>query len=134
MPKQPAGFIPLGIFFLFATTMASLAAFTLAFPGTFLDRAWELNKTGHTQLAPFGKAIAAPFAVLAFIALVTGIGWFKRRRWGWVVGISMIALNLTGDLVNMVLGEFWKGAVGVLLAGLLLLYMSREGVRGYFRR
>jgi hypothetical protein len=130
--KRPVGFVPLGIFFFFAATMATYAGFTLLFPGTILDRAWALNKTGHAQLARLGQIIALPFVMLAGIALVAGIGWFKRRRWAWVVGVSGIALNLVGDLINMAIGEFWKGAAGVVIAGLLLAYMTRADVRRYF--
>lgn len=130
--KRPIGFLPLGIFFFFAATMASLATVTLGWPGTFLDRAWELNKTGHAQLAPLGRILALPFALLAVVALVAGVGWFKRRRWAWVVGTLGIALNCVGDIVNMAIGEFWKGAAGVIIAGLLLIYMTRPNVRNYF--
>src|SRR5882724_1677316 len=127
--KRPAGFVPLGIFFFFAATMASLAMITLGWPGTFLDKAWELNKAGHAQLLPLGRIIALPFGVLAVIALVAGIAWFKRRRWAWVVGVSGISVNCAGDLINMAFGEFWKGAVGVVVAGLILIYMTRTSVR-----
>jgi hypothetical protein len=131
--KRPAGFVPLGVFFFFAATMATYAAVTLLFPGTSLDHLWALNRTGHAQLARFGKIMALPFAILALIALVSGMGWFKRRRWAWVVGVSGIAFNLAGDLINMIIGEFWKGAAGVGIAALLLTYMTRRSVRDYFR-
>lgn len=130
--RRPVGFVPLGIFFFFAATMASLAAVTLGWPGTFLDHTWELNKSGHDQLAPLGRILALPFGVLALIALISGIGWFKRRRWAWIVGVSGITINCVGDVINMTFGEFWKGMVGVVVAGLLLLYMTRSDVRGYF--
>jgi hypothetical protein len=132
LTKRPSGFVPLGILFFFAASMATLAAITLGWPGTFLDRAWELNQTGHAQLAPLGRVLAVPFFVLAAVALVAGIGWFKRRRWAWVIGVVGIAMNCAGDLVNMALGEFWKGAVGVVIAGLLLIYMTRASLREYF--
>ncbi len=131
--NRPLGFLPLGIFFFFAASMATLAAITLGFPGTFLDRAWELNKTAHTQLAALGRTMGLPFAVLAVVALVAGVGWFKRRRWAWVVGVLGIAANCLGDVINMAVGEFWKGAVGVVIAGLLLIYMTRRNVRRYFK-
>ena len=41
-------------------------------------------------------------------------------------------MNLVGDLVNMVIGGWWKGAGGVVIAGLLLTYMTRPSVRDYF--
>jgi hypothetical protein len=109
-----------------------LAAVTLGWPGTFLDRAWELNKSGHAQLAPLGRIIALPFAALALVALVAGIGWFKRHRWAWGIGVLGITVNCAGDVVNMAFGEFWKGAVGVVMAGLLLIYMTRKNLREYF--
>ena len=131
--NRPFGFLPLGIFFFFAASMATLAAVTLGFPGTFLDRAWELNKTAHAQLAPLGRIMGLPFAALAVVALIAGIGWFKRRRWAWVVGVLGIFLNCVGDVINMAIGEFWKGAVGVVIAGLLLVYMTRPNLREYFQ-
>jgi hypothetical protein len=59
-------------------------------------------------------------------------GWFRRRYWGWILGTTITAINAAGDLVNLAMGEHLKGAVGVAIAGLLLLYMTRSGVRDYF--
>jgi len=131
-PNRPVGFVPLGIFFYFGATMASYAAVTLAHPGTFLDRLWALNPSAHIQLGTLGPVMAVPFTVLAAVMVATGVGWFRRRRWAWILGVSGIAVNMLGDLVNALLGEWVKGAVGVSIAGLLLLYMTRPQVRSYF--
>ncbi len=132
-PNRPAGFVPIGIFFFFGSVMATYAAITLLIPGTFLDKAWELNKSAHVQLAAMGPIMAAPFAFLSVVLFLAGVGWFKRRRWGWVLGVSVIAVNLTGDLIQLALGDWLKSMVGVVIAGLLLIYLTRAGVRTYFR-
>lgn len=131
--KRPAGFLPLGIFFFFGSVMASFAAFTLFKPGTILDRAWALNKSAHAELMAIGPIMSGPFAVLAVALLVTGVGWRKRRYWGWKLGVTVIAINLVGDVVNTVRGERMKGAIGITIAGLLLVYMTRREMQDYFR-
>jgi hypothetical protein len=132
--QRPRGFVPIGVFFLFGATMAAYAAVTLLKPGTALDRLWALNKTGHLQLATWGKSAGLGFVVLSALMFATAIGWFRRRYWGWLLGTAIIGINATGDLINGVMGEWLKGAVGVAIAGLLLFYMTRVGVRNYFRR
>ena len=132
--QRPRGFVPIGVFFLFGATMAAYAAVTLLQPGTVLDRLWALNKTGQVQLATLGKGAGLGFVVLSALIFTAAIGWFRRRYWGWVLGTTIIAINATGDLINGAMGEWLKGAVGVVIAGLLLFYMTRSGVRRYFRR
>jgi uncharacterized BrkB/YihY/UPF0761 family membrane protein len=89
--ERPTGFVPLGIFFFFGATMASYAAFTLAVPGTILDQGWRLNPEGHAALVSFGRIIAVPFLLLAAALLCAGVGWFRRRAWGWALGVALIA-------------------------------------------
>jgi hypothetical protein len=93
-----------------------------------------LNKTGHAQLASLGKGVAPGFVVLSALLCATAVGWFRRRCWGWVLGTTIIAINAAGYLINGVRGEYLRGAVGVVIASLLLFYMTRSGVRNCFRR
>jgi uncharacterized membrane protein len=60
------------------------------------------------------------------------IGWIKRRFWGWALAVIIIASQVLGDLVNALRGEFWKGAVEVVIAGALLVYLLRPRVRAIF--
>ncbi len=113
--------------------MATYAAVTLLKPGAFLDRAWELNRTGHAGLSSMGRAVGAPFLVLATALFLTGIGWLRRKHWGWFLGTGIIASNLIADVIHLLLGD-WKSLAGVLIAGVLLLFMTRNRMRNYFVR
>jgi hypothetical protein len=132
--RRPSGFLAVGIFFFFGALMATFAATTLLDPGTFLDRAWELNSTAHVQLVPVAKIAGVGFVFLAVVLLLADVGWFRRRYWGWVLGTSVIAVNMLGDLINSARGEWLRGALGVVIAGLLLFYLTRPGVRNYFKK
>jgi hypothetical protein len=132
--RRPRGFVPLGVFFVFGTTMTAYAGVTLLKPGTAFDRLWVLNKTGHAQLASLGKGAGLGFVALSALMCAASVGWFRRRYWGWALGTTIIAINAAGDLVNLATGERLKGAVGVAIAGPLLIYMTRSGVRKYFGR
>jgi hypothetical protein len=133
-PNRPRGFVPMGAFFVFGATMAAYAAVTLLKPGTLLDALWVLNKRGHAGLVVLGTGAVLLFAVLSALLGLAAVGWFRRRYWGWILGVTIIAINATGDLINSVMGEWLKGAVGVVIAGLLLIYLTRAGVRSYFHR
>jgi hypothetical protein len=130
--RSPAGFFPLGVFFFFGSLMAAFAAITLLKPGTFLDQAWKLNMSAHEQMLPLGRVVGIPFIVLAVVLFLAGLGWFGRRYWGWVLGVSVIGINLAADVTHFFLGDRLKSGVGVVIASLLLFYMTREKVRGYF--
>lgn len=84
---RPAGFTALGIFFFFGAAMALLAGCTLLWPGSALDRAWQLNPDAYKQMAPIGSRVGALFLLLSAVLLLTGIGWLKRRRWGWILAV-----------------------------------------------
>jgi hypothetical protein len=130
-PNRPRGFVAIGVFFAFGATMAAYAAVTLLRPGTILDALWALNKRGHAGLVLLGRSAVLLFAVLSVLLGLAAVGWFRRKYWGWMLGVTIIAINATGDLINAVMGEWLKGAVGVVIAGLLLIYMTR--VKSYFR-
>jgi hypothetical protein len=81
--KRPRGAIAVGAFFLWGSVMASLAAITLMWRGTALDRIWLLHPRGYRQLVPFGNCAGTLFFVLAVGLSICGVGWLNRRLWAW---------------------------------------------------
>jgi hypothetical protein len=131
---NPAGLTAVGYFLFFGMTMASVAATTLLWPGTPLDRAWSLNPSAHRQLLPFGRTVGFLFVLLAASLAIAGTGWFKRRRWGWMLAVAIISTQVLGDLINLLRGDVFRGISGFALAGALLAYLLRPAVRNSFPR
>jgi len=122
-----------GVFLLFGTAMALLAATTLLFAGTPLDRVWSLNPRAYRELAPFGKMAGVGFALLAATLALAAVGWFHRRSWGWRLAVALIAVQVLGNLFNLFRGRLVEGAAGVTIAGALLGYLLSKSIRNTFR-
>src|SRR6201987_5322861 len=80
---KPRGFTAIGVFLFFGAVMASLAATTLLWRGTVLDRLWTLNPTAYKQLAPLGRIVGVLFLALSAARITAGIGWFQPPLLGW---------------------------------------------------
>ncbi len=126
------GFSAMGVFLFFGAVMASLAATTLLWQGTVLDRVWALNPTAYKQLAPLGSAVAVLFLMLGAALTTAGIGWFRRRLWGWRLAVVIVAIQVLGDAVTCVRGEWLRGGAGIVIASALLLFLLRPRIRASF--
>ena len=129
--KTP-GFTAVGVFLFFGAVMASLAATTLLCRGTALDRLWDLNPIAYKQLAPLSGTVGILFLLLGAALTTAGIGWFRRRLWGWRLAVVIIATQVLGDVVNCVRGDLLRGGSGVIIAGALLLFLLQTRTRAAF--
>jgi hypothetical protein len=129
--KTP-GFTAVGIFLFFGAIMATLAATTLLWRGTALDRLWALNPIAYKQLASLGSMVGIFFLLLGAALTTAGIGWFRRRLWGWRLAVVIIATQVLGDVVNCVRGDLLRGGTGVIIAGALLLFLLQPEIRATF--
>jgi hypothetical protein len=129
---KPSGFAAVGIFLFFGATMASLAAITLLWRGTSLDRIWSLNPTAYRQLAPLGRSVGVLFLLLGLALAAAGLGWFRHRLWGWRLAVAIIAIQIFGDVINCIRGDWLHGGIGVVIAGALLLFLLRPTVKKTF--
>jgi hypothetical protein len=127
------GITATGIFLAFGAVMASVAAITLIWRDNALHHVWALNPRAYNRLAPYGRPVGILFLLLAVALAVAAVGWLKHRRWGWRLAAVIIALQVLGDFFNLFSGRMVDGAVGVTIAGALLLYMTRGRVRSAFR-
>jgi len=112
--------------------MAALAGTTLLVPGTTLDRAWALNPGAYQQLSSMGSIAGLLFLLLSLLLIFSAVGWFHRRRWGWILAVVIISFQVIGDLVNLLRGDSQRGAVGVIVAGALLFYLFTPSIRADF--
>lgn len=132
-PRFPHGITALGIFLFFGAAMAGLAGTTLLWRGTALDRAWALNPRALRELAPLGAMVAVPFLLLSATLLAAGVGWFRRRLWGWWLAVALIAAQVLGNIVNLILGRLAEGVTGFVSAAALLAYLLLPRVKIVFR-
>ena len=72
------------------------------------------------------------FLVLSSALTAAGAGGFGRCLWGWRLAVDIIASQVLGDLMNIFMSHFVRGAVGVTIASALLFYLLRPEVRGAF--
>lgn len=129
---KPPGFAAIGIFLFFGATVAALAATTLLWRDTPLDRAWALNPRAYAQLVPLGRTVGFLFLCLSATLAVAGVGWFGRRRWGWGLAVAIIGTQVLGDIINVIRGDWFGGGIGVIIAAALLLYLLSPRVRAAF--
>jgi hypothetical protein len=132
LERRPLGFAAIGLFLMFGAVMAALAGTTLLWHGTVLDRAWTLNPTAYQQLSPLGRKVGILFLILSSALVVSGIGWFRRRLLGWRLAVAIIAVQVLGDIINLVKGDWLRGGIGVVIAGALLLYLLTPRLRAEF--
>ncbi len=69
------------------------------------------------------------FVLLAVALAAAGIGWFRRRLWGWRLAVAIIATQVAGDAINCIRGDWLRGGVGLVIAGALLLFLLRPAVK-----
>lgn len=112
--------------------MALMAATLLLWPGTFLDNLWVLNPAAQRQLTAVGSRAGLLFVLLSIILTLAAIGWFKRRPWGWRLAVIILSVHLAGDLGNILVGRVLQGMLGVMVAGVLLIYLLRPTTRAQF--
>lgn len=130
--KPPRGLTAMGVFLFFGAAMAALAGTTLAWPGTPLDKMWKLNPEAYRQLGPLGRGIGVGFLLLSAVLAAAGVGWFRRRLWGYWLAVIIIITQVLGDLFNFFRGDYLRGGTGFVIAGALLLYLLRAKVRAEF--
>jgi len=129
---HPRGLTLVGVLLVFGACMATLAGTTLTWPGSSLDRIWELNRYAFKHLSPHGKAAGIPFLLFAGILAAISAGWFTRRLWAWRFAVVIIATQILGDLLNIGLGRLLEGTIGVAIASAILFYLLRPPVRAAF--
>lgn len=76
-------------------------------------------------------AIALMVAVSVACGLAT-VGLWTRARWGHRLAVALLAVNLLGDIANVILRGDLRTLVGIPIASGLIAYLLSSGVRAEF--
>ncbi len=130
---RPPGITALSVFFAFGTLASGLSAVSLLTPGGPLEPVWRLNPRAHDALAGMGTWAPLLLGAVCLACAAAAYGFFTGRLWGYRLGITLLVVNLAGDLINAGLGIEPRAVVGLPIVGLLLWYLSSSRVRTFFR-
>jgi hypothetical protein len=126
---RPAGITALSVFFMAATVITLIAAISLLFPGGFLEPIWRLNPRGHAGLGAIGLWAVALLLIVGIGCATAAIGLWRGARWGYVTAITVLTINLVGDMINVITGVEPRAVIGVPIVILLLAYLLRTQSR-----
>jgi hypothetical protein len=133
--KRPTVVSVVAAFLLVATVMGAVLGTSLLFPGTFLDRLWELNKPAYAAFQVLGKASGVLLVVVGAATAAAAAGLLQGSRWGWQLAIAIFAMNGLGDAVSLFLTrDLFKSGSGVLIAALFLTGLFRRNVKVFFQK
>jgi hypothetical protein len=123
----------LGAFFAFGALASGISAISLLTPGGVLEPMWRLNPRAREAFSSMGAWAILLLGAVGLACAAAAYGFFAGRRWGYRLGVSLLVVNLAGDLVNAALGSDLRAVAGIPVAALLLGYLSSSRVRGFFR-
>jgi FtsH-binding integral membrane protein len=90
-----------------------------------------MNPVAYAQLSPLGVPVGIVFLLLAVVLALAATGWWRHRRWGWILAAVIIVIQVVGAFLNLLRGDLLRGAAGVVIASALLFYMTRPRVRAW---
>jgi hypothetical protein len=126
---RPIGIFLIALFFAASTCVVLSVGTALVWQGTALDAVWDIYPSRRGMLMPWRSLLGPLFLGLAIPMAAASVGCFLRRRWGWWLAVLIFAANGAGDMVQLFLGRYVEGGVGVLAAGAILFYLMRPEVR-----
>src|SRR5438094_8819762 len=102
---RPLGVLAISVILLASTAIALITGVSLAFPGTFLDRIWALNRGAYIEFVTLGRPAGISLMILGLICAVASAGLLKRRKWGWWLGGGLFVGNVAGDATRVFNGH-----------------------------
>ncbi len=101
-------------------------------PGGMLEPMWSLNPRAREAFAGMGIWAPLLLGTVCLACAASVYGFFAGKLWGYWLRITLLVVNLTGDLVNAALGIEPRAVVGLPVVTLLLWYLSSSRVRMFF--
>jgi hypothetical protein len=57
---------------------------------------------------------------------LTAIGLWRGTLWGIRLGLTILLVNIIGDLANVVTRHDYRSLIGLPIAGVMIFYLARS--------
>jgi len=134
LKNRPFGIIILSILVFFIAAIALVVGLSTLIPGTPLDIIWGIKNSFPPgfQTTMFGKIFGSFILTLGIIMLASAYGLLKGNKIAYWTILIVFAINLIGDLLSVITGKGIENLSGIVIVGILIIYMTRPSVRKYF--
>ena len=78
---------------------------------------------------PFVGLIGIVLTILGLVGFLLAWGLWTGKSWAWIVAIIFAIIGIISNLVTLP-----AGVVGLILNGLIIYYLTRPAVKGFFGR
>src|SRR5437667_9551541 len=129
---RPVGITALSLFFLFGAIASFVSFISLLFPGSFLDPVWRLNPRAREGLGGMGVWAVILMGAVCVACALAAVGLWRGARWGYWLAVSLLSINLLGDVLNVFLGMEPRAVIGIPIALAILAFLMSRRVRGVF--
>jgi hypothetical protein len=129
---RPRSVTALSVFFAFGAAVSCTTLLALLFPGGPLEPMWKLNPRAHESFAAMGSWAFVLMGVVCIACASASIGMWRGTRWGYVLAVALLLTSLLGDLANALLGLEPRAWIGVPIAALMLVFLTRPRIRAFF--
>ena len=131
---RPRGITALSVFLFFGACVSFISAVSLLFPGSLLEPMWRLNPRAHEAFAGIGAWAVVLMCAVSVACAAASLGLWRGARWGYRSAFTLFAINLLGDIVNVLTGTEPRALAGVPIVVAILLYLRSKRVRRFFGR
>jgi hypothetical protein len=121
--RGPIGIKLLCGFFAVGAAICAITIVALLFPGGALEPIWRLNPDAHIALQTIGKLSILLMVVVGSACAAAAIGLATRARWGILLALAILAVNLLGDSLNAFLRHDLRTLIGLPIGGAMIAYL-----------
>ncbi len=117
----------LAAFFAFGAMMCALVLALLLFPGSALDSVWRLNPEARLAFRSLGNWSFLLMLTVGTACLFAAIGLWRGAVWGTRVALTILSINIIGDIVNALLRHDYRALIGLPVGAAIIFFLVRSG-------
>lgn len=134
MENKPTGITVVSILVFVVAVISLVVGVSMFIIGTPLDMLWTIKASLSPSIRGTveGIILGIFLLILGMVLLASGYGLLKGNKIAWWAVVVIFGVNGLGDLISLIMGNI-DSISGVVIVGILLVYLTRPHVRNYFK-